>query len=496
MSLTRRSFVTSSACGMAAATAFGPVEFVRAADAERSKSPNEKLGFAVVGSRGQGRSHLHSLSGLDDVEVLYVCDVDEQIGQERADEVATKTGRRPQYVKDFQRALEDPAVDCVTTATPHHWHALVAIWSMQAGKDVYVEKPVAHNVWEGRQMVRAARSLGRICQCGTQIRSSVGIAEAVQYVRSGALGKIEYVVGTCYKGRKPIGRLDQPLTTSPHLDYDLWCGPAEKVDLYRPRLHYDWHWDFNTGNGDMGNQGIHQMDVARWFLGADALSPRVLSIGGRLGYEDYRDAGNTPNTQIAYHDYPTAPLIFETRGLPSSKASQTGNWRGETDNYRNSQIGVVVQCEQGHILVPSYHSAQAFDNDGEPVKTWKGGGNHFVNFIKAVRSQNHEDLNADVLEGHLSSGLCHTGAISHQVGRKASVKEIAGTLDDYPLLADSFDRMAEHLRANEVPVDESAITLGSWLDMDPQTELFTNHDDANYLLTREYRSGFAVPEIG
>jgi len=496
MSISRRHFVTSSTRSLATVAALGRFEFVEAAEAKRSTNPNEKLGFAVVGSRGQGRNHLKHLSRLNDVEILYVCDVDEQIGQERADEVASITGRRPQFVKDFQRALDDPAVDCVTTATPHHWHALVSIWSMQAGKDVYVEKPVAHNVWEGRQMVHAARTLGRICQCGTQIRSSGGIAAAVEYVRNGELGKIQYVVGTCFKGRKPIGRLDQPLKLSPHLDYNLWCGPAQKVDLYRPRLHYDWHWDFNTGNGDMGNQGIHQMDVARWFLGADKLSPRVLSIGGRLGYDDYRDAGNTPNTQIAYHDYPTAPLIFETRGLPSSKAAQTGNWRGETDNYRNSQIGVIVQCEQGHVLVPTYTSATAFDNDGQPITSWKGGGDHFVNFIDAVRSQNSADLNADILDGHLSSGLCHTGAISHQVGRKASVKEIASTLDAYPLLASSFDRMANHLKANTISVDDSVITLGPWLNMDPQTERFTNHDEANSLLTREYRPGFAVPEIG
>ena len=496
MSISRRTFLTGSAGGLATAAALGPIELLQAEEARRSNSPNEKLGFAVVGSRGQGRNHLNMLSGLVDVEVLYVCDVDEQIGQERTDEVAQKTGRRPRYVKDFRQALDDPAVDCVTTATPHHWHALVSIWSMQAGKDVYVEKPLAHNVWEGRQTVRAAQSLGRICQCGTQIRSSSGIAAAVQYVRSGELGKTQYVVGTCYKGRKPIGRLDEPYKIPSHIDYDLWCGPSQKVDLYRPRLHYDWHWDFNTGNGDMGNQGIHQMDVARWFLGTDHLSPRVISIGGRLGYEDYRDAGNTPNTQIAYHDYPAAPLIFETRGMPSSKAAQTGNWRGQTDNYRGSEIGVLVQCEKGYVLVHTYSSATAFDNDGETIKTWEGGGSHFANFIDAVRSRKPEDLNANALEGHLSSGLCHTGAISHQVGQQLTAKEIAGTLEDYPLLAEPFDRMVEHLRANEVAVDRPTITLGPWLEMDPKTETFTNHSDANSFLAREYRQSFVVPEMG
>jgi len=495
MSTTRRNFLTHTATGIAAAAALGPIEIIEAEESPRSQSPNEKLGFAVVGARGQGNNHLTALSQMEDVELLYVCDVDEEIGRDRVDKVASRTGRRPKYVKDFRQAFADPAVDCVTTATPHHWHALVSIWSMQAGKDVYVEKPLAHNVWEGRQIVRAARSLDRICQCGIQIRSSTGVAAGVEYVRSGALGKIEYVVGTCYKGRKPIGRLDKPLETPRHLDYEMWCGPAPKVDLYRPRLHYDWHWDFNTGNGDMGNQGIHQMDIARWYLGPEALSPRVISIGGRLGYEDYRDAGDTPNTQIAYHDYPDAPLIFETRGLPASKAAQKGNWRGDTDDYRGSQIGVVVQCEQGYVLVPDYTSATAYDNDGTVIKTWKGGGNHMANFIDAVRSRDTNDLTAPAQEGHLSSGLCHTGAISHQVGQSLSAKEIAATLNDYPLLAESFDRMVDHLRANEVAVDRPTITLGPWLDMDPQTETFTSHDDANSLLTREYRAGFVVPEI-
>ena len=183
-------------------------------------------------------------------------------------------------------------------------HALIAIAAAQAGKDVYVEKPASHDIWEGRQMVQAARQNNRIMQCGTQSRSSTSLKEAVAFVHGGELGKIQYALGTCYKPRPSIGKLDKPLAIPSTIDYDLWCGPAAKEDLYRPNLHYDWHWDFNTGNGDMGNQGIHQMDIARWFLGEDALAPRVISIGGRLGYED---AGNTPNTQIVYLDYPSRP---------------------------------------------------------------------------------------------------------------------------------------------------------------------------------------------
>ena len=397
----------------------------------------------------------------------------------------------------MRKVFDDPAVDIVSIATPNHWHSLSAIWAMQAGKDVYVEKPVSHNVWEGRQMVNWARHLKKICQCGTQSRSSDSLHEAVKFVRDGELGPIQYAIGTCYKPRMSIGKLDRPLELPDSLDYDLWCGPAAMVDLYRPQLHYDWHWDFNTGNGDMGNQGIHQMDIARWFLGESALSPRVMSIGARVGYDD---AGNTPNTQIVFHDYDKAPLIFETRGLPEKKMDR---WGGrDMDRYRGSQIGVIIQCENGYVVVPNYTSAKAFDNDGNQLQSWSVTENreqnandrHFANFMKGVRSRNHEDLNADILEGHLSSALCHTGNISHLVGEKKPSQEIQQHVADNPRLADSYERMAEHLAANEVDIESPTLVLGPMLEMDPQAESFPKHEAADRLLTRDYRGKYVVTE--
>jgi len=490
MSLNRRRFLQNLSI-TASAAALGRADLVLSAEEQPSRSANDKLGYAVVGVNGQGNGHLGVLTDRDDVEILYICDVDERVGRQRAEQVGQKQGRTPEYVQDFRRALEDDAVDCVSTATPNHWHALVTIWSLQAGKDVYVEKPVSHNVWEGRQMVNWARRLDRICQCGTQSRSSESLHEAVAYAQSGQLGAIQYAVGTCYKPRKSIGRLEQPLQIPENIDYDLWCGPAAKVDLYRPKLHYDWHWDFNTGNGDMGNQGIHQMDIARWFLGVDAVSPRVMSIGGRLGYED---AGNTPNTQVVYHDYPDAPLIFETRGLPKRDL----DWDQGMPEYRGSRIGVIVQCEQGYVLVPNYLAATAFDNDGNELEAWSSPGDtlarHHANFIQAVRSRNHEDLNADILEGHLSSALCHTGAVSHRVGARAAGEEIAAKIRGDELCSDSYSRMADHLDANGIDVAGAVLTLGPWLDMDLETETFVDNEEANGLLTREYREGFVVPD--
>lgn len=490
MSVTRRNFLRHSALA-ASAAAIGRVDRVQADEKPESLSASEKLGYAVVGVRGQGNGHLRVLNDRDDVEVLYICDVDEVVGQQRAEQVAEKQGRKPKYVKDFRTALEDSAVDCVSTATPNHWHALVTITSLQAGKDVYCEKPASHNVWEGRQMVNWARKLDRICQIGTQSRSSPSLHEAVAYVRDGKLGAIQYAVGTCYKPRKSIGKLDEPLQIPDTIDYDLWCGPAAKVDLYRARLHYDWHWDWNTGNGDMGNQGIHQMDIARWFLGEMAVSPRVASIGGRLGYED---AGNTPNSQVVFHDYEKAPLIFETRGLPKEGL----DWQNGMDNYRGSRIGVIVQCEQGYVVIPNYYEAHVFDNDDTQLQTFSSDGNtlgrHHANFIEGVRAHDRNALNAEVLDGHLSSALCHTGGISHQIGALAPREEIAQKVQSDELYSDSFSRLADHLAANGIDIEQSALTLGPWLEMDQETEQFVGSDSANTLLTREYREGYVVTD--
>jgi hypothetical protein len=314
-------------------------------------------------------------------------------------------------------------------------------------------------------------------------------------VRDGKLGKIKYVVGTCYKPRPSIGKLDQPLVIPASVDYDLWCGPAAKVDLYRPKLHYDWHWDFNTGCGDIGNQGIHQMDIARWFLGEPALAPRVISIGGRFGYED---AGNTANTQVVLYEYPAAPLLFETRGLPKSKAAQQDQktWEASMDRFMESRIGVVVQCEDGHAYsAPEYDKAQAFGPDGQEIAHWNGGGDHFQNFLDAVRSGRREDLHADVLEGHVSSALCHLGNISHRLGEKRTVAEIQSQVGDQPLLRESFDRLVAHLAANEVDMDGAVLTAGPWLELDPAHEQFTGNSAANHLLRRDDRPAFAVPTI-
>jgi len=310
------------------------------------------------------------------------------------------------------------------------------------------------------------------------------VREAVQFIHDGKLGKIKVVRGLCYKRRASIGKVDGPQQPPKSVDYDLWCGPAPLEPLRRKNLHYDWHWVWATGNGDLGNQGIHEMDVARWFLGEMELSPRVVSVGGRLGYVD---DGDTANTQVLYHAYAKAPLIFEVRGLPSKAGGR------DMDNYKGAKIGIVVECEGGHVTVPSYNDATAYDNDGKMIMQFKGSEGHHDNWLKAVRSRKAEDLNADILEGHLSSALCHTGNISYRLGKTRSPEQIREAVEDNKDLAEALGRMEEHLAANNVDLKKTPATLGAVLKMDPQTERFIGNRKANKLLTRDYRKPFVVP---
>ena len=353
---------------------------------------------------------------------------------------------------DIRKLLENNDIDAVSIATPNHWHSLAAIWAIQAGKDVYVEKPVSHNVWEGRQLVNAARKHNRIVQTGTQSRSSTGLIEAMQWLHDGNLGKIKVARGLCYKRRPSIGKTSGPQSTPPTVDYDVWTGPAPMEPLRRAKLHYDWHWVWPTGNGDLGNQGIHEMDVARWALGESQLSPRILSVGGRLGYED---DGTTPNTLIVYHDYPAAPLIFEVRGLPARTGSN------KMDQYRGASIGIVIDCEHGYMVIPSYERVNVFDKDGKQFKTFEGKEGHYANFIQAVRSRKVSDLHADILQGHLSSALCHTGNISYRLGKQMPPDALREAVRDTPEMSETLGRMQEHLGVNGVNLAKTPRRLGS-----------------------------------
>jgi predicted dehydrogenase len=489
--LTRRTFLRGT---IAAGAAFSlPARIYSAVE-----GANSDIRMAVIGFNGRGKDHIGGLLGCKGVRITALCDVDRDV-LERGKAQLEKKGQQVETYTDLRKLFESKEVDAISTATPNHWHALASIWAIQAGKDVYVEKPVSHNVWEGRRIVEAAKKHGKICQTGTQSRSSVGLQEALEWAKAGNLGKVLWARGTCYKRRPSIGKVDGEQPWPEKIDKDLWFGPAPIKPLMRKQLHYDWHWVWDTGSGDLGNQGIHQMDIARWFLGEQALSPSIVSVGGRLGYVD---DGETPNTMFVMHNYAKAPLIFEVRGLPSESAKASVAADGtekkpaeKMDSYRGSTVGVVVQYEGGHLVIPSYTNVEAFDKNGTSVKKWnskEGGESHYANFIKAVRSRKPTDLNAHILEGHLSSALCHTGNISYRLGKKSDPEAIREKIKADKEATDSFDRMVEHLGKNGVDLKMDQLALGEALKMDPKKEKFVGNAEANKLLTREYRKPFEV----
>jgi predicted dehydrogenase len=476
--ITRRDFIKSSLAAGVTMTLLSPYSRVRGA--------NGDIRLAIVGVGGQGSGHVNYFRKLPGVRVVALCDADKDHLDKNVEGFTKRNEKVDGYV-DVRKLLEDKNIDAITTATPNFWHSLVTIWACQAGKDVYVEKPVSHNVWEGRKVVEAARKYKRIVQTGTQKRSDEGLIAAFKHIHEGKLGAIKWARGFCYKPRGSIGKVNGPQPIPASVDYDLWCGPADMLPLMRKNLHYDWHWVWNTGNGDIGNQGIHEMDLARWALGQPKLAPAVIGIGGRFGYDD--DA-ETANTQIAFYDYKPAPLIFEVRGLPR-KAGETG-----MDVYRKvTQIGVVVQCENGYFAGGD-GGGWTYDNDGNKIQQFKGegGGAHHENFIKAVRSRKVSDLNADIEEGHFSSALCHMGNISYRLGRKKSVDEIKEMIKDNAELTDSFERFVSHLAANNVDLAATPPTIGPMLTMDVEKEKFTGEfgDMANTLIKRNYREPYVI----
>ena len=491
----RRSFLQGSAGAVA-------LPFV----ARRSPlGANDTLRVGVVGFRSRGNAHIRGFDRLDGVRVTALCDVDAKVLERGANALAKRrakkrgkpdAGDRVATYADIRKMLDDDVVDIVALATPNHVHALHAIWAIQAGKDVYVEKPVSHNVWEGRQIVNAARKHGRIVQTGTQSRSNPGLRQLIAWVQGGGLGKIQLARGLCYKPRGSLGKSSKALAVPEHIDFDLWCGPAPKGPIMRRQLHYDWHWVWPTGNGDLGNQGIHQMDMCRWVLGYDKLCNKVTSFGGRLGYDD---DGTTPNTLVTHFDFGGVPLIFEVRGLRSRKAAAAVKGKKRKtppmDRYKGVGIGCVFHCEGGWVSVTSYGGGAAFDHDGVKIKQWRKGGDHFANFIEAVRSRKSDDLHADILEGHLSSALCHLGNISYLRGKHASLDELRASCAQDEWMQEVHGRFAKHLERNAVDIAKTPIRVGPSLAFDPGSERFVGDERANAMLTRDYRAPYVVPEI-
>ncbi|MCS6864241.1 MAG: Gfo/Idh/MocA family oxidoreductase [Gemmataceae bacterium] len=451
----------------------------------RVRGANDRIRVAVAGLNGRGGAHVSAYLNMPNVEIAYLVDPHQKTFKKHLDTIASKNAPAPKTLADIRQALEDKELNVVSIATPNHWHALMTIWACQAGKDVYVEKPCSHNIHEGRIAVEIARQHKRIVQHGTQSRSSQQWADLAALVKSGKLGKLLVSRGLCYKDGGTGGTTRGDIGHKPEkdppadLDWNLWLGPARQQKYHENLVHYRWHWFWDFGNGDIGNQGVHEMDKARWVI-PNATWPRsVVSFGGRYANNDQ---GQTPNALVSIFDFGDTWLIFETRGLKSPA-------------FRGLSIGNILHFEEGIVAGNKFYPKG--QGDGEPIPKVSGdkrGGDHFTNFIQCVRSRDSAKLHADIEVGHYSSGLCHLGNISYRLGTPASYDPKLGKVlgDDYA--TEALERMAAHLKDSGIQFNGKNFIAGRKLTFDGKTERFINDKEADALLTRDYRPPFVVPE--
>ncbi|MDQ8196637.1 Gfo/Idh/MocA family oxidoreductase [Pelagicoccus enzymogenes] len=474
----RRTFIQSSAL-LAGAFAIGSA---------LGQSPNGDVRLAIVGIRSRGMQLARDAHRTKGCVIVAICDADTAILEKRAAEIESELGVTPEKVSNYRKLLERPDIDAVVLATPNHLHAIQTIWACQAGKDVYVEKPVCHNVWEGQQMVAAARAHNRIVQPGLQNRSDVGLKEAFAWIKQGNIGKIKQVRGLCYRNRASIGKSDTPIKPPSTLDYDEWLGPAADLPMYRERVHYDWHWVWNTGNGDFGNQGPHELDLMRWILDDPDHPKAIESYGGRFAWGD---GGETPNMQITKLDWGTVPAYFEVRNLwvtPETNAAP---------NFKGYRVGVVVTCEGGEFRGGRgggivYHEG---NKKGERFQG-KGGFDHFPSFIRAINSRKESDLACTLETGYKSACLSHFRNISIQVGKEAATRKTTQAMSRDSQLKEAYDRFSEQLDAWKIDRSTDRWTIGRRLKIDTAKERFVGSGSgpANKLIKREDRKGSEVPK--
>jgi predicted dehydrogenase len=397
--MNRRYFLMSSA----AATASQAVRAVA--------SPNDTVRVAVVGCGGRGSSHVNAWTSQPNVELAALVDVDDT-HSERYIGALQKRGKNPvPTFRDIRKVLDDKNIDAVSIASPNHWHTLQTIWACQAGKDVYVEKPCSHNVFESRQIVAAARKYGRMVQMGSQSRSSPALQEAVQKMKAGEFGEIYMSRGLCFKARNTIGKTPVE-KVPPGVDYDMWTGPAPMRPFTKNRFHYNWHWFWDTGNGDLGNQGIHEVDIARWGLGVTHPT-KVSGIGGKFMFDDDQE---TPNTMTASHE-------FNVNGKPKMMTFEVRHWysnneAGINGNRPGNTIGNTFYGSDGYLVIDNYNKYYSFmgrEQKPGPARTERD--KHFENFIEGVRSRKAGDLNAEIEEGAMSCVLMHLANVSYRLGR-------------------------------------------------------------------------------
>ncbi|NJN26722.1 MAG: Gfo/Idh/MocA family oxidoreductase [Cyclobacteriaceae bacterium] len=443
MEESRRSFIKKTAVAGSAAI-FAPTIISASAF-----GANDRIKAAVLGVNGRGKNHISSLMNQDNVQVVTLCDPDMNILKERQKTFKEKYNKEVALEQDLRRVMDDKDIDVISIAAPNHWHALATIWACQAGKDVYVEKPGSHNIWEGRKMVEAAQKYDRIVQHGVQLRSSPAINEAINLMRDGYIGKVYMARGLVFRWRADIG--DKGFEPVPEgLDYDLWTGPAPKRPFTRNLVHYNWHWNWDYGNGDVGNQGIHETDLCMWGLDV-GLPTKITAMGGKFLWNDSKE---TPEVLSSVYKYPDEGKIIQFEVRP---------WCTNTED--GATVGNIFYGDKGILVVEGYDKYKTYlGQDRTPGQSGSDGATsgsemdrgdggtdgHFKNFISAVRAHDKTILTGPVETAHLSSGLAHLGNIAYRLDRV--------------------------------------------LTFNPQSETFVNDPEADQMLTRNYRKGFEVPE--
>lgn len=448
---------------------------------------NERVRLGLIGCGLRGGQLLKQFNNMKDIEFVAIADPD----TEHLDKVAAMAGEgnrpMPDKIQDYRKLLERPDIDAVVIASPNHWHALHTIHACQAGKDVYVEKPVTHHLGEHAVMLEAEKTHKRIVQAGTQNRSEVGLKEAFDAMRAGELGAIVSARGLCYRNRASIGKIDTALTPPASLNYDLWLGPAADQPLMRPQLHYDWHWDYNTGDGDMGNQGPHELDLIAMALGDPELPKSMRSFGGRFAWND---AGNTANMHTSWFEMGGVPVIFEVNNLwmnPGTNSSPA---------FKSLRVGVIITCEKGEFR-GGRGGGQFVSLDGKDrMKRFAGdgGSNHPRNFIDAIRSRRSQDLAAPLWASCRSAVLSHMANISHRAGEEAAVASIREAMPDQKELHEVLETQVAHLSRWDIDADKTQFTLGQQVTIDPKTARVTGDLAGSPLEAPVHREGYALPD--
>jgi predicted dehydrogenase len=421
------------------------------------KGANDRVNVAVIGIRGQGQSHITSYSGLKNVRVNALCDVDSNLFDGSIKNHFTDKGLpKPKIYTDLRKLYEDKDIDAVSIVTPNHWHALASIWAMQAGKHVSVEKPCCYNFFEGRKLVEASEKYKLIVQDGAEQRSNPCAQSMAEYLHSGKLGEVYMAKGLCYKWRDTIGKTpEEPVPAG--VDYDLWLGPAPSQPFTKNRFHYNWHWNWDYGNGDMGNQGVHEMDIARWGLGV-TLPVKISTAGGHFMFDDDQQ---TPNDLIAVFEFPNPKgggdkkkiIQFEVRhwitnreGINSENPRADNTYMVSSDNT----VGNLFYGSKGYMTKNVNEWQTFFGKERAAGEKGSGLGDHYSDFIDAIRANDQKLAKGDIRDGFYSCALVHLGNISYR--------------------------------------------LGKTLEFDPVKMKFINAPEADAMLTRQYRKPFVVPD--